>query len=160
MRIAFGSLAANAWGRRFLGQLSAVLPAARRDRRRVVARTRDAAHRLFEEKRAVLVNRKARVLYGICSLVLAGYREVLAETQDPERAFESVREAFLRTNRAPVRLVTRLLLWFSRDPVGALSRLRLAERARKMYGAAMEFSQEATEQGTDLVVTRCAFHAF
>jgi hypothetical protein len=160
MRVAFGSLAANAWGRRFLGQLSGRLPATVRDRRRVLLRTRDAAHALFEEKREALVNRKAQVIYGLCSLVLAGYREALAETRDPGVAFEAVRVAFLRTNRAPVRLMTRLLLRFFGDPAGALSPWSLVERAHKMYGSLMEFGQEATGRGTDLVVTRCAFHQF
>ena len=80
MRVAFGSLTANAWGRRFLGELSGRLPTVLTDRRGVLARTRDAAHRLFDEKqkRGAIVNRKARVIYGLCSLVLAAYREVLA----------------------------------------------------------------------------------
>ena len=118
MRVAFGSLAANAWGRRFLGELSGRLPATLPDRRGVLARTRDAAHRLFDEKRkcGALVNRKARVIYGLCSLVLAAYREVLAGTRDPECAFETVRVAFLHTHQGRVRLMTRVLLWKEAGP--------------------------------------------
>jgi hypothetical protein len=162
MRTAFGSLAANSWGRRFLGELSGRLPATLPDRRGVLVRTRDAAHRLFDEKRkcGALVNRKARVIYGLCSLVLAAYREVLAGTHDPECAFETVCVAFLHTHQGRVRLMIRVLLWFADDPAGALSRWSLADRARKMYGSLMEFGQEATGRGTDLIVTRCAFHQF
>ncbi len=160
MRVAFGSFTANAWGSRFLRQFAVELPTTPEDRRRILVRTRGAAQQFLREKRGTLPDRKARLIYGLCSLVLAGYREVLALTGDPARAVEAVRAAYLRTHQAPARLMTRAFLRLASEPAKVLSWLPLAWYARRMYGSAMEFGQEKTEEGIDLIVSRCAFHQF
>ena len=161
MRVAFGSLAANSWGRRFLRELSGRLPATLRDRRGALARTRDAAapalRRETEERGARQPQGPGhlRPLLARAGRLSRGPGRDCATRRSPSRpsAWRSC-----TPHQGRVRLMTRVLLWFARDPAGALSRSSLLDRARKMYGSLMEFGQEATGRGTDLIVTRCAFH--
>jgi hypothetical protein len=105
-------------------------------------------------------DKQARMIVGMCSLVLAAYRELCAGGLDSKEASEVARRAFFRTYQTPTRLMTRVMLSLSRDPVKALARRSLKAMSEKMYGASMEFDQEVTPESVDLIVNRCAFHQF
>jgi hypothetical protein len=151
----------DAWGRRFLKHLAAGIAASGSgDGRAVARRARKATRLLIEERAAGLVGKRARGIVGLCSFVLAGYRETLAEKGDPAASVAIVREAFARTYRTPMKLVVRLWLRFVRDPLEALARWPIARMGRKKYGSLMVFEQEVGDGYVDLIVTRCAYHRY
>jgi len=104
--------------------------------------------------------RKGHMIVNMCSLVLAAYRVVQAKTGDGRLAFQIVQETMETTFRAPVLLMLRMYLTLWRDPVGKLARLNFAARGRKTYGKSMQFDQEHTADGIDMLVRRCSFHQF
>jgi len=157
----FGSLRANTWRWAFLRHL-------RREAQRaapahagaVMDRTRSSAQRLFDDSRRDVPDKPGLMMVGACSLVLAGYRELLAAGVDRLTAYEAVRRAFLATFATSTRWFVRTFLTLSRDPVAQLSKpvsLRLGQRA---FGAMFGFEQRASGDEVDLVVTHCGFHQF
>jgi len=161
MRVSFGSLSANAWGRSFLRHFAAevnnAVPNGGRD---LVERTRTAAQALFDGHRQTLPDTQARTILGMCSLVLAGYRELGAALGDSQTAFTIVKAAFHQTHQTFAKFMYRPLLWFSRDPVKMIAKLNMAKFGQRMYGTSMGFAQEQTSDRVTLIVNRCAFHQF
>ena len=160
MRVSFGTTTANAFGNRFLRHLGVEAKAAVSNPHAVLRNSRDAAQRLFDARRGSLPDKQAQMIVGVCSLVLAAYRELGAGGLDSKAAFEIARRGFYRTYQTPTKLMTRAMLALSRDPVKALSRRSLKAMSERMYGATMEFGQEVTHDTVDLIVNRCAFHQF
>src|SRR5262249_32731957 len=58
------------------------------------------------------------------------------------------------------RLLARVWLWLTRDPLKRLRGNRWMNQGQRMYGSGMQFDQEETENSVDLIVRRCAFHEF
>jgi hypothetical protein len=104
--------------------------------------------------------RKGHMIVNMCSLVLAAHRVVQTKTGDGRLAFEIVQQTMETTFRAPLLLMLRVYLTLWRDPVGKFARMNFAARARKTYGKSMQFDQEQTADGVDLLVRRCSFHQF
>ncbi len=73
MRVSFGSMTANAWGRSFLRhfatEVNAAVPKESYD---LVERNRAAAQLLFSSRRQTLPESQARTILEMCSLLLAG----------------------------------------------------------------------------------------
>jgi hypothetical protein len=109
---------------------------------------------------AALPDPKARVIRAYCSLLLAAFREIRAETEDAAYAYDFARTVFQQTLERPWRWLIKLWLWFARDPVGFLSRWSLARLSQRSYGASMEFAEEKTDDTVVLVVRRCGYHKF
>jgi hypothetical protein len=103
---------------------------------------------------------QARSIIGMCSLVLAAYREVATTLNNRKTALDIVKAAFHENYRTFGEMMNRPLLWFSRDPVSLLSKLNLKKWSRWMYGTSMGFEQERTRDRVTLLVNRCAFHEF
>jgi len=160
MRISFGTMMANAWGNRFLRHLAVEARTAVSNPDAVVRNSRDAAQRLFDGRTGSMPDKQARMIVGMCSMVLAAYRELCAGGLDSKQASETARRAFYRTYQAPTKLMTRVMLALSSDPVKALSRRSLKAMSERMYGSTMGFDQEVTPHSVDLLVNRCAFHQF
>jgi hypothetical protein len=126
-----------------------------------LARTADRDSRsIYEASPKPDPGRKGHMIVNMCSLVLAAYRGVQAKTGDGRLAFQVVQETMETTFRAPVLMMLRFYLTLWRDPVGKFSRMNFAARARKTYGKSMQFDQEHTADGVDLLVRRCSFHQF
>lgn len=161
MNRSFGSLRANAWRWSFLRHL-------RREARRaapqhapvVMERTRASAQQLFDDSRQDVPDRAGLTVVGASSLVLAGYRELLAAGVDRLTAYETVRRAFLATYATPTRWFARVFLALSPDPVARLSNPRFLKLGRRAFGAMFGFEQQVSEDRVDLVVTHCGFHRF
>ena len=158
MRVRFGSFMANVWASSFLGHCAGEMKGVVPDGKSAAKRIRDNAQALFRQ-REPFPDKQARMVIGPCCLVLAAYREVRGRLAESD-AFELVRAAVSRTFQKPMRLVTRLWLWLTRDPLKRLRGQRWKDLSRRMYGASLEFDQEETEGSVDLIVRRCAYHQF
>jgi len=157
----FGGLQGRFWRRSFLGHLRCHLRTTRLNDVDVIVReVRREATTIYETSPKPDRGRKGHMIVSMCSLVLATYRVINAQTNDASLAFHAAQQTMATTFRAPVRL----MLWFYmklwRDPIGKLSRMNFAKRGRKAYGKSMEFGQEHTSDGLDMLVRRCSFHQF
>jgi len=161
MRVSFGSLTANAWGRSFLRHFATeVNRAVPKESRDLVERTCAAAQALFDGRRQTLPDPQAQTILGMCSLVLAGYRELGATLGDSQTAFNIVKAAFHQTYQTFAKFMYRPLLWFSRDPVKLMAKISMKKWGQWMYGTSMGFDQEQSADRVTLVINRCAFHQF
>ncbi len=168
MRVAFGTVAANVWGKKFLRKLASELDAhyanetrGRQKKQEMLGRIRDTALQLFDEGKGTLPDKQAHMIRGACSLVLAAYRIVKDQSHDQQQAFTLVMAAFQQTYQGMGKFIMRPLLWVSRDPVKTLSSSeRLRSWSQSMYGSSMGFDQAVDADGYTLIVNRCAFHQF
>ena len=160
MKVAFGSLQANGWGKTFLRHLGreigASLPG---EPGPVLERVRDAAQQLFDAESPSLPDKQGRMILAMCVVVLAAYRELGTLTGDAQRAYGLVEAAFRQSYQTLFRLMYRALLVF-RDPVRRLSAMDLAKNGHRMMGASMGFGQHTDADSTTMIVSRCAFHQF
>jgi hypothetical protein len=159
----YGGLPGRFWRRSFLRQLDRHLRArlsAVADADAVVKAVSRDARSIYEASPKPDPGRKGHMIVNICSLVLAAYRGVQAKTSDGRLAFQVVQETMEATFRAPLLLMLRIYLALWRDPVGKFTRMNFAARGRKKYGTSMQFDQEQTVDGVDLLVRRCSFHQF
>jgi L-2-amino-thiazoline-4-carboxylic acid hydrolase len=157
----FGGVPGRIWRWSFLRHLRRALVIARSDDiESAIRATRQQAALIYEASPKPDPGRKGHMIVQMCSLVLAAYRVVHAQTGDPVVAFRVVKDTMESTFRAPVLLMFRAFLKLYRDPVGKLSRMELADRGRKAYGTSMIFDQEETPDGVDMLVRRCSFHQF
>lgn len=150
----------NVWSYFFLRNCHQLLEALSPNVSAVVARIRNDAQQVFDAKAATAPDPKTRVIYAYCSLVLAAFRQVRAETGDVAEAYDFAKQAFQKSLERPLSLAIKIWLWFVRDPVGKLNRLPLAEFFQRSQGASMKYAEEKTDDSVDLVVHRCAFHQF
>ena len=161
MKVAFGSLQANGWGKTFLRHLGreieASLPG---EPRPVLERVRDAAQQLFDAESSSLPDKQGRMILGMCVVVLAAYRELGTLTGDAQRAYSLVEAAFRKSYQTLFKLMYASLLLVSRDPVRRLSGMDLAKNGHTMMGASMRFGQHTDADSTTMIVSRCAFHQF
>lgn len=165
MRLKFGNPVINVLGYFFLRncrrELQRKAPRAELpDADLLVARIRDHTQRVFDASVAALPDPQARVICAYCSLLLAAFREIRAETGDDAGAYAFARTVFQQTLEPPWRWLIKLWLWLARDPVGFLSRWSLARLSQRSYGTSMEFAEEKTYDAVVLVVRRCAYHQF
>jgi len=160
MPLNFGNFIANSWGRSFIRSCRRELQGLAPDPELVAARIRDSAQAIFDASAGSLPDKNARTIYAYCSLTLAAFREIAAETGDKAKAYEFARVVFQKSLESRLRLVMKLWLWFVGDPVGFLSRKSLARIGNRKAGAGMEFDEEKTGETVDLIVRRCAFHQF
>ena len=131
-----------------------------KESRDLVERTRAAAQALFDGRHQTLPDTQAQTILGMCSLVLAGYRELGTALGDSQTAFTIVKAAFHQTYQTFAKFMYRPLLWFSRDPVKMIAKMNMAKFGQRMYGTSMGFAQEQTSDRVTLIVNRCAFHQF
>ncbi len=160
MRLKFGNPVINVLGYFFLRNCRRELHGKARDAESVVARIRVHTQQVFDESAAALPDPQARVIYAYCSLLLAAFREMRAETGDAAVAYAFARTVFQRTLELPMRWLPLIWLWLARDPVGFLSRWSLARLFQRNQGTSMEFAEEKTDDEVVLVVRRCAYHQF
>ncbi len=161
MSRSFGDMGADLWRRGFLRhwrrEVALVLPGSEK---RVVERTGESARERFQTRRHTVPDRQGLAIVATCSLILAAYETLVSEQVERAVAYEAVRRTFLATFRTPMRLMTRVLLAMSRDPVRSLSEGSFLRRVRQAFGRTMGFDQIDERDRVTLVVTGCAFHRF
>lgn len=161
MQGSLGSANANAWRWGFLRNLRReAAPLVSGGSGAVVKRTRASAKQLFDAQREKAPDKQGLMLLAMCSLLLAGYRELQAEGVERKASYEAVRRAFLATFRRSTTGFTRILLAVSRDPVASLTRRPYARVMQIIFGASMGFEERHSDDRLDLVVTRCGFNRF
>jgi len=160
MRLRFGNPVINAVGYFFLRNCRHELHRRAFDAELVVARIRDHTQQVFDASVAAVPDPQTRVIHAYCSLVLATFWEIRAETGDAVSAYAFTRTVFQQTLERPLRLAIRVWLWFVRDPVRVLSRWSLAQLFQRSQGKSMEFAEEKTDGSVDLLVRQCAHHQF
>jgi hypothetical protein len=157
----FGGLPGRFWRRSFLRHLRrhlrARLPA---DADALLSAVGRDARSIYEASPKPDPGRKGHMIVNLCSLVLATYRGVQAKTGDGRLAFQIAQETMEATFRKPLHFMLRVFLAVRRDPVSKFTRMNFAARGRKKYGQSMQFDQEQTADGVDLLVRRCSFHQF
>jgi hypothetical protein len=158
MRVKFGSFTANAWGRSFLGHCTREMKGLVPNHKSAANRIRDNAQGLFWEHEPSVPDKQGRTILASCCVVLAAYRELRSSLTEAE-AYEAVRTAMYRTYQKPTWLLVRVWLWLTRDPLKQL-RGKWLHQIQRMYGSGMQFDQEETEISVDIIIRRCAFHAF
>jgi len=88
LKFSFGNWLANLVGQQFLRHFAAevnkVVP---NDSHNIVERTRVTAQALFDRQSQSLPDAQAQMIIGLCSLVISGYRELVAET-DTQTSFQ------------------------------------------------------------------------
>lgn len=161
MRLSFGNLLANMVGKQFLryfaAEVNKVVPNGSDN---LVERTRVAAQALFDRQRQTLPDAQAQMIIGICSLVISGYRELVAETGSSQTAFNIVKATVGQLHRRLAKFMFRPLLWLSHDPVKTMAKINWKQWNQRIYGKSFEFDQETTSDRVTLIVNRCAFHQF
>lgn len=161
MRPAFSSIGANLWAWHFLVRLrreiDRVLPGRGRD---LARRTRTAARAVWESERPAMVDAQAGTIVATCALVLAADRLLSAELANPRDARAIVRTAFLATFRTPARVATWIAIRLVPRPAALVARFPFVWFMQTTYGAGMATHWEPGAVGGDLIVSRCAFHAF
>jgi hypothetical protein len=160
MRLRFGNPVINILGYFFLRNCRRELQVTTPGAELIVSRIRDHAQRVFDASLTSLPDKQARVIYAYCSLLLAAFRETLAETGDEVYAYGFARKVFHQTLELPWQWLLKLWLLLTRDPVGFLNRWSLLRLFQRSQGSAMEFTEEKTSDEVVLVVRRCAYHKF
>lgn len=160
MYVRFGNPVSNVWSYFFLRNCRRLLEPLSPNASAVMARIRHDAQQVFDAKAATAPDSKAKLIYAYCSLVLAAFRQVRAETGDVAGAYDLAKQAFQKSLERPLSLMIKLWLWFVRDPVGKLNRVALAEFFQRNQGESMTYAEEKTADSVDLVVHRCAFNQF
>jgi L-2-amino-thiazoline-4-carboxylic acid hydrolase-like protein len=160
MRLRFGNPVINIIGYFFLRNCLRELRGTALNAGLLVARIRDHTQRVFDASAVALPDKQAGVIYAYCSLVLAAFREVRAETGDEAYAYALARAVFQRTLEKPFLWTLKLLLRLAPDPVGFISRWSLLRLFQRSQGKAMEFAEEKTADEVVLVARRCAYHKF
>jgi hypothetical protein len=159
MRTHFGSLLANRWAVNFLASLRNVTARASFSVV-LVENVKRGSQKIFDDERASLPDRRARLVLTLCSLILTSYRELLILTGDSTQASDIVGKALLQTNQKPAKLLTRAFILSLPNPFQLISRVSIKGISRLTYGKSMGFEQERTENSVSLIINRCAFHQF
>lgn len=160
MYVRFGNPVSNVWSYFFLRNCRRLLEPLTSDAGAVEARIRNEAQQVFDAKASTTPDPKTNLIYAYCSLVLAAFRQVRAETGDVAGAYDLAKQAFQNSLERPLSLMIKLWLWFVRDPVGKLNRVALADFFQRNQGESMKYAEEKTADSVDLVVHRCAFNQF
>lgn len=156
-----GNVQAAAWRWAFLRHLGREVTRLLPDRSgSVIERTSASRKRLVDDHAADVPDAPGLVIIEMSALVLAGYRELVAQQVDRQEAYTAVRNAFLATWRTPTRWFVRGFLALSRDPVSRLSSRWYLRFVQVAYGATIRFEHRVSANRVDLVVTRCAFNQF
>jgi hypothetical protein len=90
--------------------------------------------------------------------VLASYQALTVGPLQPDQALELVEDLFTSIGQTTLRLYTRALLAFSRDPFVAIT--RAGKRALEQYGSAWEFRIAETDNSFAMTATKCFYHDF
>src|SRR5215475_1679164 len=144
MRLRFGNPVIDTLGCFFLRNCRRELQGKASGAKVIVARILDHTQRVFDASVAALPDKRSRVIYAYCSLLLSAFREIRAETGDDSYAYAFARTVFQRTLERPWRGLIKLWLWLARDPVGFLSRRSLLRLFQRSQGRSMEFAVENT----------------
>jgi hypothetical protein len=160
MSLRFGNPVINVAGYFFLRNCRRELQGKALDAGLLTARIRDHTQQVFDASAISLPDKQAGVIYAYCSLLLAAFREIRAETGDEVYAYAVAGRIFQQTLEKPLRWTLKLLLRLAPDPVGFLNRWSLLRLFQRSQGTSMEFAVEKSADEVVLVARRCSYHKF
>jgi hypothetical protein len=118
------------------------------------------ADKLAEENDAMIVDRAARTHLGMTTLVLASYRILLPYIKDSELVINILEDTFTGVGQRWIKLYTRLILWFSRDPFHTMIEVS-KKMIRNNYGKTFTFEYSGDGKNYFVITTiKCFYYDF
>ena len=107
----------------------------------------------------LVVDEKTWPHLRLTACVLASYQAIVSGLLNPEQALKLVEDVFVSIGQTSLKLYTRAILMFSKDPFIALTKAG-KKRAIEQYGLAWEFIFEETDNSITMTSTKCFYHDF
>jgi hypothetical protein len=146
-KISFHTSTANAWGMSFLRHLKSEFDHAPDAQQRVMARVCGAAQMMFDVRFHAQFPASSCVALGMCSLMLAAYRELRVEFDSASKAYDSVERSFARAYQAFIRNVCKPLLLSAHPSSLSLDRMNFKSWSDRMYETGSSFHPVASSSG-------------
>ena len=105
-------------------------------------------------------DRRTKIIFAFCSLVLATFRNVESKTSSSELGFDVASRAVAATLSLPTRLGIRFWLFRWSNPIDRLKLGGLAAKLGGALGPSMNFEERARTDSLELIVTSCGFRDF
>jgi hypothetical protein len=122
--------------------------------------TKWLADKLTRENEAMIVDRAARTHLGMTALVLASYRVILPHFKDSESVISALEGTFTGVGKRWIKLYTRLMLGFSRDPFSTMIGVS-KKRIENKYGKTFVFEYSGDGRNNFVITTKkCFYHDF
>ena len=115
--------------------------------------------RIIVEYSHLVVDEKTQPHLRLTACVLASYQALTSGLLDPKEALKLVEDVFVSIGRTTLKIYTRALLMFSKDPFMAITNTG-KKRALEQYGEAWEFRFEETDNSFTMTSTKCFYHDF
>jgi len=115
------------------------------------------ANKLAEENDAMVVDRPSRTHLGMTTLVLASYRLLLPYIKDSESVINILEDVFTGVGQRWIKLYTRLMLWFSRDPFHTMIEVS-KKRINNNYGKTFIFEYSGDGLNYFVITTKKCFY--
>lgn len=146
-RISFHTSTANAWGMSFLRHLKSELDHVPPVQQRVMVQVCGAAQAMFDARFHAQSHTSSCVALGVCSLMLAAYRELRVEHDSASKAYDSVERCFARAYQAFIRNVCKPLLLSSHPSSLTLDRMNFRSWSEHLYGPGSAAHRVASPSG-------------
>jgi hypothetical protein len=115
--------------------------------------------RIIVEYSHLAVDEKTQPHLRLTACVLASYQALTSGLLDPKQALKLVEDVFVSIGQTTLKLYTRAILMFSKDPFVAITNAG-KKRALEQYGEAWEFMFEQTDTIFTMTCTKCFYHNF
>ncbi len=151
----FKTRTANMWRRGFLRALKRevrfLLPS---ETEQVMMAVREDAQSIFDKHSHEARDPQGMMAIGLPALVLATHRELIARGVSQSVAFEVLRRSYRSTFESQMRWLTRLEVFFLRDPVKFYER-NFIPILNSYFGKSFTWDKKRTDAGWALVATQC-----
>ena len=132
----------------------------RNQKNEICRETERLADKLIKENEAMIVDRAARTHIRMTTPVPASYRVLLPHFKDSESVISNREEAFGGIGKRWIKLYTRLMLRFSRDPFSRIIEVS-KKRIENNYGRTFRFEYSGDGQNQFIITTKkCFYHDF
>ena len=105
-------------------------------------------------------DRRTKIIFAFCSLVLATFRTVESKAGSSELGFDVASRAVAATLNLPTRLGIRFWLLRWSNPIDRFKLGGLAAKLGDALGPSMSFEEHQRTDGLELIVTSCGFRDF
>lgn len=114
---------------------------------------------LSEKNKAMIVDKASRADLGMTTIVLASYRALLPYINENETVINLLQDAFTSIGQRWIKLYTRLILRFSRDPFHTM--IGVSQKRAKKYSGTFTFEYDGDgKTWFTSTVKKCFYHDF
>ena len=117
------------------------------DQQQIMARIGAQAQAVFNANLQPQSHQSSRIALGVCSLMLAAYRELLVELDSAGKAYDKVERCFAATYQAFIRNVCKPLFLSSTPAAAPLERMNFKTWSAHLYATASQFPAAAAAPG-------------